>query len=298
MIDLHIHSKYSSDGIEEVYEILEQAENLKLTCISITDHNSCNAYNDLKNENTRRKYSGDIITGVELNTKMLGIPIEILGYNINPEKMQDLIDETYLNTIDRNILELKRLYEKCLLANIKLPNNFIENYDGKIYASKYLHQYIIKDIDNKKIINEQAFNDSNVFYREYMSNPKTLFYVDMDDVLPNFEKACEIVHKAGGLVFLPHIFEYRENSENILNEILNNNIQKNNLNNIDGIECYYRNFTDKQKKYLLNICNEKKLFISGGSDYHGRVKPNVKMGIGEGYMNVPDHIIEKWKIVI
>ena len=39
MIDLHMHSKYSSDGIDEVSYMLEQAESLNLKYISITDHN-------------------------------------------------------------------------------------------------------------------------------------------------------------------------------------------------------------------------------------------------------------------
>lgn len=291
MIDLHIHSKYSPDGIDEVSQILEQAEKLGLKCISITDHNCTLAYNELEEKRIRKIYSGNIISGVELNTKVLGIPIEILGYNINPKEMQKLIDDTYLNTEDRNILELRRLHEKCIKANIKIPEDFVEKYDGKTYASKYLHEYIIQNKENKKIINENAFNDSNIFYREYMSNPKTLFYVDMDDVLPDFEKACEIVYKAGGLVFIPHIFEYRENSEKILKSILVNN-----YNTIDGIECYYRNFTEEQTNYLLKICNDRDLLVSGGSDYHGSVKPNVKMGTGEGKMIVPDSIIDNWNI--
>lgn len=51
---------------------------LGLKYISITDHNVCHAYNDLNNEDVRKKFSGKIIPGVELNTKVLGIPIEIL----------------------------------------------------------------------------------------------------------------------------------------------------------------------------------------------------------------------------
>lgn len=123
MIDLHTHSKYSSDGCEEVSYMLELAENLKLKCISITDHNTCLAYNDLDKE-TMKIFNGKIITGVELNTKVLGIPIEILGYNIDPQKMQKQIDKIYMSNEDRNKLEVKRLYEKCVEAGIKLPRRF------------------------------------------------------------------------------------------------------------------------------------------------------------------------------
>ena len=291
MIDLHMHSKYSTDGCEDVSYMLELAEELGLKYISITDHNQCLAYNDLKNVEVREIFSGKIITGVELNTKVLGIPIEILGYNIDPEKLQKLIDETYLSVDERNKIEVERIYEKAKEAGLNLPEDFVERYDGTVYCSKYFHNTITQDENNRQYINENSWNDSNIFYREYMSNPKTPFYVNMDDVLPDFETSCKIVKEAGGDVFLPHIYEYRENSERILKYILDNY-------KIDGIECYYRNFTEEQTDYLLSVCQEYNLHVSGGSDYHGRVKPHINMGIGEGKLNVPDNIVEKWKKIV
>lgn len=41
MIDLHMHSKYSADGVDEISYMLQKAEKLGLKYISITDHNSC-----------------------------------------------------------------------------------------------------------------------------------------------------------------------------------------------------------------------------------------------------------------
>lgn len=34
----------------------------------------------------RKYYTGKIIPGIELNTKVLGVPIEILGYGIDYKK--------------------------------------------------------------------------------------------------------------------------------------------------------------------------------------------------------------------
>ena len=205
--------------------------------------------------------------------------------------MQRQIDITYLSNTERNKLEVKRLYEKAVNVGIKLPDDFVKKYDGSIYGSKYFHNYIIKDESNRKYINENSWKDSNVFYREYMSNPSTDFFVDMNDCLPDFEKAVEIVHRAGGMAFIPHIFEYRENSMKILNYILENYT-------FEGIECYYRNFTKDQTDFLLDICRQHNFYVSGGSDYHGYVKPKVEMGIGEGDLNVPDDIVEIWKKVL
>lgn len=286
MIDLHTHTKYS-DGTDTIEEYLQKAEKQKLSCISITDHNTCKAYEILENMDIKEYYSGNIITGVELNTKVLGIPIEILGYKIDTKKMQKLIDQNYITNDQRCILEVKRLYERCIKENVILPVNFIEEYDYSMWPSKYLHKFITQNEENKKHIDEDAWGDSNIFYRKYMSNPSTMFYINMDDALPSFEKASQIVREAGGLVFIPHIFEYRENSEKILDYILKNY-------SIDGIECYYTTFSKGQTQRLLNICKERNLFVSGGSDYHGKNKVNVEIGVGKGNLKIPDNIIKKW----
>lgn len=290
MLDLHMHTRYS-DGSDEVSMVLEKAEKLKLKCIAITDHNTCLEYNELKNKKIRSLFSGKIIPGVELNTKVLGIPIEILGYNVDTDLLQKYIDETYMSNEERCKLEVERLYNKCISEGILLPEDFVEKYDESMYASKYLHSLITKDENNKKLIDEDSWKDSNIFYRRYMSVPTSKFFVDMDDILPSFEKASEIVKKSGGMVFIPHIFEYGENSIKILNYILDNY-------KFDGIECYYRNFTQEKTDFLLDICKKHNLYKSGGSDYHGRNKPGVEIGTGEGNLNVPDDIITWAKIFV
>lgn len=121
-----------------------------------------------------------------------------------------------------------------------------------------------------------------------MSNPESIFYVNMDDILPDFNQARDIVKKAGGLLFIPHIYEYRENAEKILNYILENY-------KIDGIECYYTTFSEEQSQNLLKICMDRNLFVSGGSDYHGYAKPGVSIGVGAGNLKVPNEIFECWK---
>ena len=286
MIDLHIHTKYS-DGTDEVLTILKKAEEKNLKYISITDHNNCDAYKELENIDITKYYSGKIITGVELNTKALGIPIEILGYGIDVKEINLKLKHTYLTAKERNKIELERLYKKCIQANIKLPDNFIENYDYNTYASKYLHKEITNTFMNKNLIDEESWNNSNIFYRKYMSNPNTMFFVDTDDILPDFETASNLITDTGGLVFIPHIYEYRDNANKILDYILKHY-------EIQGIECYYTTFTKEQSNHLIKICKEKKLFMSGGSDYHGSFKPDVDMAIGKGDLSVSENIVEPW----
>ena len=286
MVDLHMHTLHS-DGTDNVIDILKKAESHRLSIISITDHNTCGAYDELKNIDIKKYYSGKIIKGIELNTKVLGIPIEILGYGIDTDKMNEIAQKHYPTANERNLIEMKRIYNICQEKNINIGENVLENYDSNMYTSKYLHSLLIKNEKNRELIDEESWENSNIFYRKYMSNPESLFYVNMDDILPTFDEAAEFVRKAGGLVFVPHIFEYRENSIKILNDILQNH-------KIDGLECYYTTFTQEQHEYALKTAKENNLFISGGSDYHGTFKPDVEMAVGFGNLQIPEKITENW----
>lgn len=286
MIDLHMHTTYS-DGTESCTTVLKKCQEKNLNYISITDHNTALVYKELEKLDVKSLFSGKIIPGIELNTKALNIPIEILGYGIDYQKMNELVKDVYIPATERNKIEVKRLYDKCILAGIILDKNCLDNYKSEMFASVFFHNEITKHEENKNILSEEAWNSSKIFYRLYMSDPKTPLYVEMDDFVPDFETASNLVRKAGGLVFIPHIFEYKQNAETILNYILDNF-------DIDGIECYYTTFTPEQHDKLIKLCSERNLFISGGSDFHGKIKPDVDIGVGYGNMQIPDNIIESW----
>lgn len=287
MIDLHMHTKHS-DGTDSAIELLKGAQARGLEVISITDHNTVDAYGELAKTQAGETFKGTIIPGIELNTKILNVPIEILGYGIDTAVMKELLKSVYPPAEERNRIEVKRLYDKCIAAGLQLDEECLERYDPSGFASKFIQAEIKKHEENRKLIDEEVWGDSKIFYRKYMSNPEGPLYVEMDDLVPDFQTAANLVRKSGGLVFLPHIFEYRQNAGKILKFILDNY-------KIDGIECYYTTFSDEQTKKVLNVCRERKLYVSGGSDYHGRAKPNVQMGIGHGNLNIEGNIIEPWK---
>ena len=63
MIDLHIHSN-NSDGTDSVEDILKKAQEIGVNCISITDHDNCDAYDILKKVKINELYTGKIIKGI------------------------------------------------------------------------------------------------------------------------------------------------------------------------------------------------------------------------------------------
>jgi len=87
-VNLHIHTT-CSDGLIKPQEVLEQAKKLNLKIISITDHNSVQAYYQI----TSGDYEGfQLISGVEFDCWYKSNFIHILGYgiDINNPKIQQL----------------------------------------------------------------------------------------------------------------------------------------------------------------------------------------------------------------
>lgn len=94
MVDMHIHSTHS-DGTKTVEEILKKAEELGLDFIAITDHENCGAYQEIEEKNLKQYYHGTIIPGVELKAYYKGKIIDILGYGIDTNKVQQWTEGFY-----------------------------------------------------------------------------------------------------------------------------------------------------------------------------------------------------------
>ena len=289
MIDLHTHSMYS-DGSDTYIEILKKAENLGIEYISITDHDNCKVYEAMEKDDIRKYYSGKIICGVEMQANLSGFSIELLGYGVDYKVINDEIQSLFLPFEKINEEELKRLYKKCLDVGMKFKGNPIEVYknSGYFYATEYLHSKMRENSFNRQFVpDEESWERESVFFKRHTSNKNSKFYVDESDLIPSVKDVIKVIKKAGGFVFIPHIYQYEENSEIILNELINNY-------EIDGIECYYSTFTKEQTDYLLEFCKKKNKYISGGTDYHGSNRPGTSLGIGLGNMNISYDVAKDW----
>lgn len=291
MIDLHMHTSYS-DGSCSVSEILQEAEAKKLECISITDHDTCLSYKELKNDETRKLFSGKIIKGCELKSIVDGTTIEILGYNVDTELLNNILptfSPTY-EQINRN--------ESEKLISIFEKRGYIINRDEIAFdmscesGETAIIKEVLKHKENQRFIEETNYTDEFEFYRVHMSNPNSPYFIDNSAIIPSPKDVIDVIHKASGLAFIPHVFIYGENSEKVLKTLTENHA-------VDGIECYYSKFTKDQEDYLINYCRDNNFYISGGSDYHGINKPGICMGTGiNNNLQIPIDIIYPWATTI
>ena len=62
-----------------------------------------------------------------------------------------------------------------------------------------------------------------------------------------------------------------------------------------GIEAYYVDNSQEDTGNLLNLAIKHKIVATGGSDFHGSFKPDIKIGSGRGNLKVPYEALERLK---
>ena len=65
-----------------------------------------------------------------------------------------------------------------------------------------------------------------------------------------------------------------------------------------GIEGYYNEYTPEMQDYFQSLAKELGLEISGGTDYHAKMKPHIEIGIGQSDMAIPYSVLENIKRIV
>ncbi len=291
MIDLHTHTIYS-DGSDSLIELLEKAQNLNLNYLSITDHDNCNAHIAMRDIDVSKYFKGKIIPGIEIKCAYQGMLIEVLGYKFDIDKMKKWTDEYYIDK-SREKLQAKYfvdLYNRCKNIGLILPD--IENIEfnpKKEWASVVLFNTLKSNPDNYSKVPNDFFNDFDTFSKKYCGDKKGPLFIDKTADYPSVKEAIDIIRQCGGLVFLPHVYIYKWIKDIDLHIKTLDKLYK-----IDGVECFHSEFDETKINHLIEFCKENNFLMSGGSDYHGKNKPNIELGSGKGNLRIEDKYVQEW----
>ena len=294
-IDLHTHTNHSDAEITLDFSLAE-AEREGLSLFSVSDHNTVSAYTELSG--IRHLFSGDILPAAELSTTFKGDVIEILGYGVNVEKISELISKNYLTFYDKQVKEATLDTDAMLAAGVKLDAEFVRAmkeepwtlFDPSRETNRpYLLAEIKRHPENVRFFeSEEEFLtlDRHRFMRNYLFNAQSVLYSDQSPLSADLYMVLDIIKSCGGLAFLAHPFAYSQNVLSSLDDLASVGL--------DGMECFYGTFTHEQKKFMYDYCEEKGLYKSGGSDYHGKImRPKNLIGYSDGE-KIPFSLIEDW----
>lgn len=284
-IDLHLHTN-NSDGDDSTKEIIQKAKDLDISLISITDHDTVNAYDDLKDIDTM---GIKIIPAVELSCAYESEMRDILGYNIDIEKMRKI-----LKSLESKEEDIKR--EKELLTeyiDVFRKNGIIVDDGLKIEDGEKNEGYkrtIISALGHEENIKKYpSLMNPSAFFWDNCANKKSSFYVDESRFFKTIKQTIDIIHEADGMAFFAHPCIHHMEHDRV--EKMLDYARSFGL---DGVEVLHAKHSIKDREFLIDYANKHNIYKSGGSDYHGSPKPDIKILTGRGDLSVSYDLIEDW----
>lgn len=248
--DLHIHSTYS-DGSLSPEELFIAAKEIGLSAISITDHDTVAAYAEALL--LADKYGMKIISGIEFSSILEGESVHILGYSfsLNNKDLLGLCAQHRNRRIERNFK---------ILDNLEKMGIVLDRHSFTIGEKTWGRPHIAQALIEKGIVSsiQEAFD-------LYLAEGRKAY----DPGIPiSAKETIEIIHKARGFAIIahPHLIKKRRTINRLLQL------------DFDGLEGYYARLSSDQERKWLTLARQKNWLITGGSDYHGSVKPYSQLG--------------------
>ncbi len=280
-VDLHIHST-ASDGTNTPAEDVRLAIEAGLSAMALTDHDTTQGYDEALAELTRAKEENPdldltLVPGVEISAGYKGRDIHILGLFIDPHN-------------EELCRELKRAIINRDSRNDKIIARFKELFDITITHEELCAgnpKTVVTRAHFARVLCERGLvTDKNEAFKKYLNNDAPC-YVPRDFMEP--EEAIRLIKNAGGVPIIAHPLLYKLNHGEVL-ELLEKRLLPA---GIEGMEVLHSTNKEGDAEMLKAMAEHFGLLKSGGSDYHGKNKPDIRIGVGRGNLSVPYEYFEK-----
>jgi predicted metal-dependent phosphoesterase TrpH len=273
LIDLHTHTN-ESDGTYSPFELVDTAVDLRLDALAISDHDTLAGY-DRALPRAREK-GLDLVCGIELSTKFHGKTVHLLGYFLHEpptDGFRAWLAEMQATRRDRNVRMAERLRSLGIDVRIEEVERKGRSLAGRPHFAKLmLEKGYVSTI-------QQAFDD-------YLDE-SAKGYVDREE--PSVTMAIKRIAAAGGISSIAHPVRmgYRdpEKMRALVAELRDAGLT--------ALEVYHSDHRPADVAQYLGLAREFDLGVTGGSDFHGDVKPGIRLGTGAGSLNIPLSVLEQ-----
>ena len=265
-IDLHMHSTVS-DGTDTPAEILSRVRKVGIRLFALTDHDAlkgCKAIIAARKE-------GDpaFMTGVEFSCMDENGKYHILGYGYDPngQAIGEVIEQGHSYRIEK-------LRARLDFLKARFGFGFSEEEEKALFA---LDNPGKPHLGNLMVQHGYA-ETKNAAIKEYIDQ------LQMSDVYISPEQAIRGILQSGGIPVLAHP-SYGDGDQLILGEEMEARIARLKEMGLQGLETYYSGFTNKLRSEILSFAEQFDLYVTAGSDYHGK---NKLIALGDTELGAPD----------
>ena len=263
-IDLHMHTTVS-DGSDSPEELLRAVRNTGLVFFAVSDHDAvkgCRIVRGLLGE-------GDpaFVNGAEFSCRDELGKYHILGYAYDPEAaaMRELVGRGHG-------LRMKK---------VKARLDFIRDEFGFSFPEEEIQTLLAMDNPGKPHIGNLM-----VKYGYAKSKEEAIHeYINRKRFKNEFvrpEEAIAGILKSGGIPVLAHP-AFGSGDELIVGEEMEQRLKRLIGYGLQGVEAFYSGFSPKLKSEMPKYAAQYELYVTAGSDYHGKNKliPLGDTGMGE-----------------
>lgn len=278
-VDLHVHSN-KSDGTYSPSALVDYAIDKGLLAFALTDHDTTaglfEAITYAKTLATEGKPSVEVIPGVEFSTQYEEKDVHIVGLFIRYE------DEDFRR-------QLRAFVDSRIERNRKMCQNLQEA------GIDITYEKLLSELSDGKSVITRAHYAAYLEHHGYVKSKDEAFSKYIGDHCPYFvprEKvspfqAVSLIHQAGGVSILAHPPLYHLGKEKL--DILVKRLKEHGL---MGIETHYSTYSNQDERDMMRLAAKYDLLPSGGSDFHGDIKPGLDLATGYGNLYVPGSFLE------
>ena len=277
-IDLHIHTT-ASDGTLTPPEVISQALKHKLKAIAITDHDTLAGSKEALQAGIPSPLK--FLTGVEISAAAPPFyagsgSFHLLGYSIRLDDpaLNNALEKLQQARKKRNPAIISRLNDLGIAITLdEVRQEAGEGQLGRPHIAKLLIKKGLAESMN------QAFD-------RYLGTNGPA-YVDKFRI--ECRKAIELILDAGGIPVLAHPGLLKCKTYDQFDELIAGLKEF----GIQGVEVYYPEHDPEQTRLFAELAQHHNLLMTGGTDFHGNIHPEIKMGSGKGDLFVAYNLYEK-----
>ena len=273
MIDLHSHTN-ESDGTFTPEELIQEAKRVGLQALGITDHDTFAGYDAAL---PYAQQSGiELICGIELSTRYQGQSLHLLGYfPVTPPSAELRAWLAWMIEMrrDRNI----RLIAKLQSLGVDITFAEVERIGRTLTGRPHFARILVEKGYAKDV--QDAFD-------KYLDESARAFVKRQEAPM---EEALERILKSGGVPSLAHPVRVAKNNWNKVAEYIEDLAGM----GLRAIEVYHSDHSPENVAYYKRLAERHNLAVTGGSDFHGAVKPAISLGTGKhNNLSVPMEILD------
>jgi predicted metal-dependent phosphoesterase TrpH len=272
-VDLHVHSA-ASDGSLSPRELVAEAKAQGMRAIALTDHDTIEGLEEALAAGAEMGL--EVIPGIEISADHEPGSMHILGYFIDHRSRQldeqlQVLKQARAERNPQIIAKLQKLGLAITMAEVLAVTG------GGQVGRPHIAQVLV----NKGYV--ANFQEAFV---KYIGNHGPA-YVSKFRFAPR--DAIAMITAAGGVAGLAHPFTLEYSSTGHLKMIL----QQLRDWGLSAIEVYYPEHPPERQAQYKKLAQELGLLTTGGSDYHGVIKPEVKIGLVGPNQHVGYELVEK-----